>query len=110
MTARRLVNASLSDNTRRAYAGALGPLDAWLDGRRLEDARPRRLPRRAARCRARLLQRRDDGRRGPLPRESWRPSGELTARILAGNWKTSRMVAHHSAGATAERGAVARYL
>ena len=33
-TARRLVNASLSDNTRRAYAGALGQIDAWLDGRR----------------------------------------------------------------------------
>ena len=38
-TARRLITASLSDNTRRAYAGALGPLDAWLDGRRIEDAR-----------------------------------------------------------------------
>ena len=37
-TARRLVNASVSDNTRRAYAGAVGQLDAWLDGRRLEDA------------------------------------------------------------------------
>ena len=37
-TARRLVNASLSDNTRRAYAGALGQLDAWLDGLRLDDA------------------------------------------------------------------------
>ena len=37
-TARRLVNASVSDNTRRAYVGALGQLDAWLDGRRLEDA------------------------------------------------------------------------
>ena len=37
-TAHRLVNASLSDNTRRAYAGALGQLDAWLDGRRLDDA------------------------------------------------------------------------
>ena len=35
-TARRLVNASLSANTCRAYAGALGRLDAWLDGRRLE--------------------------------------------------------------------------
>ena len=42
---------------------------------------------------------------------------ELTSRgasttdvMLAGNWKTSRMVAHYSAGATAERGAVARYL
>ena len=30
--------------------------------------------------------------------------------MLAGNWKTSRMVTHYSAGATAERGAVARYL
>ena len=30
--------------------------------------------------------------------------------MLAGNWKTSRMVAHYLAGATAERGAVARYL
>ena len=38
-TTRRLVNASVSANTRRAYAGALGQLDAWLDGRPLEDAR-----------------------------------------------------------------------
>ncbi len=38
-------------------------------------------------------------------------ASELTSRgALAGNWKTSRMVAHYSAGATAERGAVARYL
>ena len=37
-TSRRLVDASVSDNTRRAYAGALGQLDAWLDGRRLDDA------------------------------------------------------------------------
>ena len=44
-------------------------------------------------------------------------ASELTIRgasttvvMLAGNWKTSRMVAHYSAGATAERGAVARYL
>ena len=29
--------------------------------------------------------------------------------MLAGNWKTSRMVAHYSAGARAERGAVAKY-
>ena len=33
-----------------------------------------------------------------------------TAVMLAGNWKSSRMVAHYSAGATAERGAVAWYL
>ena len=44
-------------------------------------------------------------------------ASELTSRgasttdvMLAGNWKTSRMVAHYSAGATAQRGAVARYL
>ena len=44
-------------------------------------------------------------------------ASELTSRgastadvMLAGNWKTSHMVAHYSAGATAERGAVARYL
>ena len=44
-------------------------------------------------------------------------ASELTARgasttavMLAGNWKTARMVAHYSAGATAERGAVATYL
>ena len=44
-------------------------------------------------------------------------ASELTARgasttevMLAGNWRTSRMVAHYSAGAKAERGAVAKYL
>ena len=44
-------------------------------------------------------------------------ASELTSRgasttevMLAGNWKTARMVAHYSAGATAERGAVAKYL
>ena len=44
-------------------------------------------------------------------------ASELTAHgasttevMLAGNWRTSRMVAHYSAGATAERGAVAKYL
>ena len=42
-------------------------------------------------------------------------ASELTSRgastpavMLAGNWKSSRTVAHYSAGATAERGAVAR--
>ena len=37
-TARRLAEASLSPNTRRAYSGALRRLDAWLAGRPLEDA------------------------------------------------------------------------
>ena len=43
-------------------------------------------------------------------------ASELTARgasvqdvMLAGNWKTARMVAHYAAGANAERGAVARF-
>ena len=36
-TAHRLAAASLSPNTRRAYAGALHRLDAWLDGRELDD-------------------------------------------------------------------------
>ena len=36
-TARRLVEASVSANTRRAYAGALRRLDAWLAGRELHD-------------------------------------------------------------------------
>ena len=31
-TARRLVDASVSATTRRAYAGAVGQLDAWLAG------------------------------------------------------------------------------
>ena len=30
-TARRLIDPSVSANTHRAYAGALGRLDAWLD-------------------------------------------------------------------------------
>ena len=61
-----------------------------------------------------------DAGRGSLTAHSGRvglAASELTARgasttevMLAGNWKTARMVAHYSAGATAERGAVARYL
>ena len=44
-------------------------------------------------------------------------ASELTARgasttetMLAGGWKTVRMVAHYSAAVTAEQGAVAKYL
>ena len=44
-------------------------------------------------------------------------AAELTARgapmqavMLAGNWKSPAMVAHYSAAASAERGAVAKYL
>ena len=108
-TARRLVNASLSDNTLRAYAGALGQLDAWLDGRRLDDAA----------LAAYLAELHDAGIERRVTAHSGRVSlaSELTSRgasatdtMLAGNWKSARMVAHYSAGATAERGAVARYL
>ena len=56
-TARRLVDASVSANTRSAYAGALGRLDAWLDGQKLDDAA----------LAAYLAERRDGGRRGALP-------------------------------------------
>ena len=49
------------------------------------------------------------GRMGPAS-ELTRRGASTTDVMLAGNWKTSRMVAHYSAGATAERGAVAQYL
>ena len=45
-----------------------------------------------------------------LASELTSPGASTTDVMLAGSWKTSRMVAHYSAGATAERGAVARYL
>ena len=91
-TARRLVNASLSDNTRRTYAGALGQLDAWLDGQRLDDATlaaylaelhdagraasSAAMAVAAARLRARLAGQAD-------------PAGEQTARVLAGYRRTA---------------------
>ena len=162
-TARRLVEASVSPNTRRAYAGVLRRLDAWLDGRELDDvtlaaylaelhdagrASSSASMAVAAACfRAKLA-----GRLSPAGERTARVlagyrrtavglrftaaaqaagvelrvtahsgrvglASELTSRgasttdvMLAGNWKTTRMVAHYSAGATAERGAVARYL
>ena len=91
-TARRLVEASVSPNTRRAYAGALRQLDAWLDGRRLEDAA----------LAAYLAELHDQGRapssaamavaaarfRAKLAGES-SPAGEATARVLAGYRRTA---------------------
>ena len=86
-TARRLVNASVSDNTRRAYAGALGQRDGWLGGHRLDDAAlaaylaelhdagcaasSAAMAVAAARFRARLAGHTE-------------PAGEQTARMLAG--------------------------
>ena len=176
-TTRKLADASLSVNTRRAYAGALRRLDAWRGAAPVDDAllaaylgelfEAGRAPAVAAvaaaavRFRAKLAGQptpageatarvlggyrrtaadRGRGQAAPLradglaailataarPRTDGRgvesPTtahrrGRLDAVIaslllvmLAGNWKTARMVAHYSAGATAERGAVRKYL
>ena len=91
-TARRLAAASISPNTRRAYAGALRRLDAWLDGRRLEDAT----------LAAVLAELHDQGRapasasttvaaacfRARLAKAP-SPAGERTARVLAGYRRTA---------------------
>ena len=49
------------------------------------------------------------GREG-LASELTAAGASTTETMLAGGWKTARMVAHYSAGASAERGAVAKYL
>ena len=91
-TARRLAEASISPNTRRAYSGALRRLDAWLDGRPLEDAT----------LAAYLGELHDQGRasasaatavaaacfRARLADELT-PAGERTARVLAGYRRTA---------------------
>ena len=61
----------------------------------------------AARIEARLTA--HSGRVG-LASELPARGASTTEVMLAGNWKTARMVAHYSAGATAERGAVRKYL
>ena len=76
---RQLADASISLNTRRAYAGIEARVTAH------------------------------SGRVG-LASELTARGTSTTEVMLAGNWKTARMVAHYSAGATAERGAVAKYL
>ena len=91
-TARRLVEASVSPNTRRAYAGALRRLDAWLDGRELDDVA----------LAAYLAELHDAGRasssasmavaaacfRAKLAGQPT-PAGERTARVLAGYRRTA---------------------
>ena len=90
-TARRLVEASVSPNTRRVYAGALRRLDAWLDGRELDDTA----------LAAYLAELHDAGRasssasmavaaacfRAKLGQPA--PAGERTARVLAGYRRTA---------------------
>ena len=92
VTAGRLVEASVSPNTRRAYAGALRRLDAWLDGRELHDVT----------LAAYLAELHDAGRasssasmavaaacfRAKLAGQP-NPSGERTARVLAGYRRTA---------------------
>ena len=91
-TARRLVEASVSANTRRAYAGALRRLDAWLDGRELDDAT----------LAAHLAELHDAGRAAAsaamaVAAACFRaklaghpaPAGERTARVLAGYRRTA---------------------
>ena len=91
-TARRLVESSVSPNTRRAYAGALRQLDAWLAGRKLDDAA----------LAAYLAELHDAGRaassaamavaaarfRAKLAGEP-SPAGEATARVSAGYRRTA---------------------
>ena len=91
-TARRLVEASVSPNTRRAYAGALRRLDVWLDGRELDDVA----------LAAYLAELHDAGRasssasmavaaacfRAKLAGQA-APAGERTARVLAGYRRTA---------------------
>ena len=90
--ARLLVNASVSANTHRAYAGALGQLDAWLDGRPLDDVS----------LAAYLAELHDAGRAASSAapavaaarfraKLAWDPSlaSEATARVLAGYRRTT---------------------
>ena len=91
-TARRLVEASVSPNTRRAYAGALRRLDIWLGGREVDDAT----------LAAYLAELHDAGRasssasmavaaacfRAKLAGQPT-PAGERTARVLAGYRRTA---------------------
>ena len=91
-TARRLVEASVSPNTRRAYAGALRRLDAWLDGRELDDVA----------LAAYLAELHDAGRASSsasmaVAAAGFRaklvgqpaPAGERTVRVLAGYRRTA---------------------
>ena len=71
-TTRKLADASLSVNTRRAYAGALARLDAWRGPAPLTDA----LAVAAVRFRAKLAGQ-------PAP------AGEATARVLGGYRRTA---------------------
>ena len=72
-TTRRLADASISLNTRRAYLGALARLDAWRGAAQVDDAS---LAVAAVRFRAKLAGQPD-------------PAGEATARVLGGYRRTA---------------------
>ena len=109
-TTRKLADASISVNTRRAYAGALRRLDAWRGAAPVDDAslavylgelfEAGRAPATAAlavaavRFRAKLAGQPD-------------PAGEATARVLAGYRRTGRRPGP-GPGRPAERGRARR--
>ena len=91
-TARRLVEASVSPNTRRAYAGGAAAPRRLARRPRAPRRDPGRLPRRAARHRSRPVERLDGGAaacfRAKLAGQP-APAGERTARVLAGYRRTA---------------------
>ena len=92
---------------RAAAAAAAAPTDRVIGLSPLQIQRRFTAAARAAGIEARLTA--HSGRVG-LASELTARGASTTEVMLAGNWRTSRMVAHYSAGATAERGAVAKYL
>ena len=93
--------------TVRAAAAAAAPTDRVVGLSPLQIQRRFTAAARAAGIEARVTA--HSGRVG-LASELTARGASTTEVMLAGNWKTARMVAHYSAGATAERGAVAKYL
>ena len=93
--------------TLRAAAAAAAPTDRVVGLSPLQIQRRFTAAARAAGIEARVTA--HSGRVG-LASELTARGASTTEVMLAGNWKTARMVAHYSAGATAERGAVQKYL
>ena len=99
--------AAKAIRTLRAAAAAAAPTDRVIGLSPLQIQRRFTAAARAAGIEARLTA--HSGRVG-LASELTARGASTTEVMLAGNWKTARMVAHYSAGATAERGAVRKYL
>lgn len=102
----------LKDGAARAVL-AIRPSSPDTDGLVLGGLNGASIARRfAAAARAAGVEGRVTGHSGRvgLASELTRRGASVTETMLAGGWKTARMVTHYSAGATAERGAVAKYL